>query len=59
MKTKEFIEKVHYYIDGERIIFTERFHIERGQCCGSGCRHCPYDPKHTKGTINLKDKKSK
>ena len=59
MVSKKFIENVHYYIDGERIVFTERFHIERGQCCGSGCRHCPYDPKHKKGTTNLKDKKSK
>jgi hypothetical protein len=57
-KDREFIQNVHYYIDGERIVFTERFHIERGQCCGSGCRHCPYDPKHKKGTINLKDKKT-
>jgi hypothetical protein len=23
-------------------VFTERFHRDRGRCCGSGCRHCPY-----------------
>lgn len=22
--------------------FTRLFHIERGRCCGSMCRHCPY-----------------
>jgi len=59
MVSKKFIENVHYYIDGERIVFTERFHIERGKCCGNGCRHCPYDPKHKKGTINLKKKERK
>ena len=24
-------------------VFTELFHLNRGFCCGSGCRHCPYD----------------
>jgi len=25
------------------MVFTERYHLERGYCCGSGCRHCPFD----------------
>ena len=45
-----------YYKEGDRIIFTERFHIERGQCCGNGCRHCPYEPKHIKGNMSLSKK---
>jgi hypothetical protein len=24
------------------IVFTEAYHLRRGYCCGSGCRHCPY-----------------
>jgi hypothetical protein len=24
-------------------VFTARFLAERGYCCQSGCRHCPYD----------------
>jgi diphthamide synthase (EF-2-diphthine--ammonia ligase) len=24
------------------IVFTELAHLQRGKCCGSGCRHCPY-----------------
>ncbi|HTI70864.1 MAG TPA: cysteine-rich CWC family protein [Candidatus Limnocylindria bacterium] len=33
-----------YYIEeGGRIVFTESYHLRRGYCCGSGCRHCPYD----------------
>lgn len=55
-KKNQFVENVHYYLEGERIVFTEQFHLERGQCCGTGCRHCPYDPKHTKGTININKK---
>jgi hypothetical protein len=45
-----------YYKEGERIIFTEQFHIERGSCCGNGCRHCPYEPKHVKGNMSLSKK---
>lgn len=24
-------------------VFTAEFHKKRGKCCGSGCRHCPFD----------------
>jgi hypothetical protein len=24
------------------MVFTAAALLERGQCCGSGCRHCPY-----------------
>ena len=23
-------------------VFTEVYHLARGSCCDSGCRHCPY-----------------
>lgn len=32
-----------YLLDDGRRVFTERYHLRRGYCCGSGCRHCPYD----------------
>ncbi|RRA48613.1 DUF5522 domain-containing protein [Acidipila sp. EB88] len=32
-----------YYMDGPFCVFTATFHLKRGFCCGSGCRHCPYD----------------
>jgi hypothetical protein len=32
-----------YYIENGLVVFTERYHLKRGFCCGSGCRHCPYD----------------
>ncbi|WP_223033701.1 DUF5522 domain-containing protein [Hanstruepera marina] len=22
--------------------FTEQYHLKRGYCCESSCRHCPY-----------------
>jgi hypothetical protein len=23
-------------------VFTAQHHLDRGDCCDSGCRHCPY-----------------
>jgi len=54
--SKQFENNVDYYIEGERVIFTALAHIKRGQCCGSGCRHCPYIPKHTKGKVVISEK---
>jgi hypothetical protein len=36
-------EGVDYYFNNEGlIVLTEKFHIQRGYCCGNGCLHCPY-----------------
>jgi Family of unknown function (DUF5522)/Cysteine-rich CWC len=37
-----------YYLEGEAIVFTARYHLRRGHCCESGCRHCPYPGKYGK-----------
>jgi len=37
-----FIEGLHYYKDGPYWVFTELYHLLRGYCCESGCRHCVY-----------------
>ena len=34
-----------YYYEGDLIVFTAAYHLKRGYCCGSGCRHCPYEKK--------------
>ena len=32
-----------FYFDADgKMVFTEKYHLRRGHCCGSGCRHCPY-----------------
>lgn len=31
-----------YYLDGPYLVFTAAYHLKRGFCCQSGCRHCPY-----------------
>ena len=30
------------YMDGPYIVFTAAYHLRRGFCCNSDCRHCPY-----------------
>ena len=37
-----FIEGLHYYIENDNWVFTELYHMLRGYCCQSGCRHCAY-----------------
>lgn len=41
-KPPKLIEGVDYYLEGGRCVLTEVFHLKRGYCCNSGCRHCPY-----------------
>ncbi|XP_023370326.1 uncharacterized protein C1orf53 homolog [Otolemur garnettii] len=35
------------------VVLTELAHLQRGKCCGSACRHCPY------GQVNVKDPSKK
>lgn len=38
------VEGEHFYYNEQGfIVLTARYHLERGHCCGNGCRHCPYD----------------
>jgi len=36
------IEGIDFYFEGQFMVFTGKFLRERGYCCESGCRHCPY-----------------
>ncbi|MGP8251539.1 MAG: DUF5522 domain-containing protein [Terracidiphilus sp.] len=31
-----------YYMEGGLMVFTAAYHLKRGYCCGSRCRHCPF-----------------
>jgi len=31
-----------YYTENRLLVFTAKYHLERGYCCRNGCRHCPY-----------------
>lgn len=39
-----------YYFDPNgNLVYTAKYLRGRGYCCGNGCRHCPYLPRHRKG----------
>ena len=41
---QELVEGEDYYLnDKGLLVFTEKYLLDRGYCCGSGCRHCPYN----------------
>jgi len=31
-----------FYLEGTYMVFTAAYHLKRGYCCNSDCRHCPY-----------------
>ncbi|MCE9630520.1 MAG: hypothetical protein K8S94_07365 [Planctomycetia bacterium] len=41
-----------YYLENGLLVYTAAYHLKRGACCGSGCRHCPYEPQHVEGTTH-------
>jgi hypothetical protein len=46
------LDKEDFYTSPEGfIIFTEKYHLKRGYCCKSGCKHCPYDFNQKTGEI--------
>ncbi|TAG14838.1 MAG: hypothetical protein EAZ35_05580 [Sphingobacteriia bacterium] len=41
---KQLIEgKDYYYDEHGYMVLTAVYHLDKGHCCGYGCRHCPYD----------------
>ena len=38
-----------WYFENGLLVYTAAHHLRRGSCCGSGCRHCPYEPRHVEG----------
>ncbi|ASZ10612.1 hypothetical protein KTO58_22500 [Chitinophaga pendula] len=44
MKQSPLVEKIDfYYNEAGYMVFTEKYHRDRGYCCGNGCKHCPFD----------------
>ncbi len=42
-KEKEEPQHPDYYMEDGLLVMTEAYHLKRGYCCGSKCRHCPYE----------------
>ncbi|MCD8539476.1 MAG: DUF5522 domain-containing protein [Leadbetterella sp.] len=43
-----------YYFEGGYKVFTEKYHLKRGYCCKSGCKHCPYGYNKKTGRVEGK-----
>jgi hypothetical protein len=48
-----------YYVDPMTglVVFTEKYHLKRGYCCKSGCRHCPYGFKQREENDSKRQKR--
>ena len=44
-----------YYNEEGLLVFTARYHLERGVCCGNNCRHCPFDHIHVPEKLTPSD----
>ena len=33
----------YYFNEDGYIVLTEKYHLQKGFCCGNGCKHCPYN----------------
>ena len=61
---KDLIEGTHYYInEAGYVVLTEQYHLEKGYCCGNGCKHCPYEyenvPEPKKSILQQEKENSK
>lgn len=44
MNWEDLKEGVHYYRNEDGfIVLTEKYHLDKGYCCGHGCQHCPFE----------------
>ena len=42
---KEQMQQKDFYWENGLKVMTETYHLKRGYCCNSKCRHCPYVQK--------------
>ncbi|MEI6256160.1 MAG: DUF5522 domain-containing protein [Planctomycetota bacterium] len=47
-------EQPDSYFENGLLVYTATYHLKRGFCCGSGCRHCPYSPPHVEGNTETR-----
>ena len=43
---EELTEGVDYTFENGLLVFTREYLLARGACCGSGCRHCPFQDQN-------------
>ena len=45
-ESSEATKQADYYFENGLMVMTKAYHLKRGYCCGSKCRHCPFDYKN-------------
>jgi hypothetical protein len=53
------VEGEDFYREGAYVVFTARYHLRRGRCCESGCRHCPYGDAAGSAAVKEIEKETK
>jgi len=52
---KDFIEGIDFnYSESGLIVFSKKYRLERGYCCGNGCVNCPYHYKNVPEPVRSK-----
>jgi hypothetical protein len=54
--TDKFDPEDYYMTEEGYIVFTEKYHLKRGYCCQSGCRHCPWKEKNQDARTKKQEK---
>lgn len=39
----------YYLLPDGRLVFTAKYLLDRGYCCGNGCLNCPYEYRNVPG----------
>lgn len=53
-KPEASLKQPDFYVENGLLVYTAAHHLKRGVCCGSGCRHCPYEPRHVEGGTKVR-----
>jgi hypothetical protein len=43
MKQELIEQKDFYFNEDGYVVLTAKYLLEREECCGNGCKHCPYN----------------
>lgn len=57
LKHYNMLEQEDYYIENGYYVFTEKYHLKRGYCCKSECRHCPWKYSKKNKESNIEEQK--
>ncbi len=56
--SRKFLDDDEFYYNADGlVVFTAEYLLNRGYCCGNGCKNCPFDYKNVpepKRTMLLK-----